>query len=55
MSIGSSTFTALAAAILATLGWWVCGRLAAPAWVGMLVFGVLLVLVMLVGPLINLP
>jgi ABC-type branched-subunit amino acid transport system permease subunit len=55
MSVGTSTFTALAAALLATLGWWVCKRLAAPEWVSMLVFGVLLVLVMLVGPLINLP
>lgn len=55
MSFGSATLTALAAAALATLGWWVCQRLAAPAWVAMLVYGVLLVLVMLAGPLIKLP
>lgn len=55
MTIGSATITALAAAVLATLGWWVCGRLNAPAWVGMLVYGILLVLVLLVGPLIRLP
>lgn len=55
MTVGSATLTALAAALLATLGWWVCGRLAAPAWVGMLVFGLLLVLVLLAGPLVRLP
>lgn len=55
MTIGSATLTALAAAVLATLGWWVCGRLNAPAWVTQLVFGLLLVLVVLAGPLIRLP
>lgn len=55
MSVGSATLTALMAALLATLGWWVCNKLAAPAWVAMLVYGVLLVLVLSVGPLIKLP
>lgn len=55
MTVGSATLTALAAALLATLGWWVCGRLGAPAWVGMLAYGILLVLVLSVGPLVRLP
>lgn len=55
MTIGPATILSLIAAVLATLGWWVCGRLALPAWVGMLVFGLLLVLVMLAGPLVRLP
>jgi hypothetical protein len=55
MSIGSNTIIALMAALLATLGWYVAGKLTARGWVAMLVFGVLLVLVLLVGPLIKLP
>lgn len=55
MTIGSATLTAVAAAILATLGWWICGRLALPAWVGIFVYGLLLVLVLLAGPLVRLP
>lgn len=55
MTIGPSTIIALIAAALATLGWWVCKKFVLPDWVGMLVFGLLLVLVMLVGPLIRLP
>lgn len=55
MTVGSNTILALIAAALATLGWWVCGKLGLPEWVGMLVFGLLLVLVMLVGPLVRLP
>ena len=55
MTIGPATVLALIAAGLATLVWWICGRLSAPAWLGMLLFGLLLVLVMLAGPLIKLP
>lgn len=55
MTIGSNTVLALIAAALATLLWWLAQRFALPAWVGMLLFGVALVLVMLVGPLIRLP
>jgi len=55
MTIGSATLTALAAALLATLEWWIAGRLSAPGWVTMLVFGLLLVLVVLAGPLVRLP
>lgn len=55
MTIGPATILAIIAAALATLLWWVCGRLALPAWLGMFLFGVALVLVMLAGPLIKLP
>lgn len=55
MTVGSATITALAAAALATLVWWICGRLAAPAWLTMLLFGLVLVLVVLAGPLVRLP
>jgi len=55
MTVGSATLTALAAAVLATLLWWVCGRLNAPAWVGMLVYGITLIIVVLAGPLVRLP
>ncbi len=55
MTMGSATATALAAALLATLGWWIAGRLSAPAWACQLVFGLLLVLVLLAGPLVRLP
>lgn len=55
MTIGSATLTALAAALLATLAWWIAKRLALPEWACMLLFGLLLVLVVLAGPLIALP
>jgi hypothetical protein len=55
MTIGPATLVALIAAALATLVWWLCGRLAAPAWVGMFLFGLILVLVILAGPLVRLP
>jgi len=55
MSIGSVTLLAIAASALATLLWWIAARLAAPAWVGMFVYGIALALVILAGPLIRLP
>ena len=55
MSVGSATLTAIAAALLATLGWWIAGRLSAPGWVCQFLFGLLLVLVVLAGPLVRLP
>jgi len=55
MSIGPATIIALMAAVLATLGWYVTSRLTARGWLAMLVYGVLLVLVLTVGPLIKLP
>lgn len=55
MTIGSATLTALTAALFATLLWWVCGKLGASGWVGMLVYGLVLVLVILAGPLVRLP
>lgn len=55
MSIGPATILALIAAALATLLWWLSARLALPAWVGMLLFGTALALVILAGPLIKLP
>ena len=51
MSVGTTTITALIAAALATLVWWV----GAPAWLALLLFGVVLVLVVLAGPLVRLP
>jgi hypothetical protein len=55
MSIGPATIMAIIAAALATLLWWIATKLAAPAWVGMFLFGVALALVILAGPLIRLP
>lgn len=55
MTIGPATVLALIAAGLATLVWWIASRLAAPAWLCMLVFGLLLALVIIAGPLIKLP
>lgn len=55
MTVGSATLTAAAAAALATLVWWLCGRLALPAWVGMFLFGLVLLLVFAAGPLVRLP
>ena len=55
MTVGSATLLALAAAVLATLAWWIAKRLAAPDWVAMLVYGLLLALVIIAGPLVKLP
>lgn len=55
MTIGPATLLAIIAAALATLIWWVAKRLAAPDWLCMFLFGLLLVLVMLAGPLVRLP
>ena len=48
MTIGPATLLAVIAAALATLIWWIATRLQAPAWVGMFLFGLILVLVILV-------
>jgi hypothetical protein len=55
MTIGSSTVLAIVAAALATLVWWVAGRLNAPGWACQFLFGAVLVLVLLAGPLVRLP
>lgn len=55
MTAGSATLTALAAAALATLVYWIARRLNAPDWLVMLLFGLVLVLVVLAGPLVRLP
>lgn len=55
MTVGPATILGVIAAALATLAWWIAGRLAAPAWLAMFVFGLMLVVVMLAGPLIRLP
>lgn len=55
VAIGSATISALVAAALATLLWWIGTRLALPDWACMLLFGVGLALVILAGPLIRLP
>lgn len=55
MSIGPATIMAIIAALLATLLWWIAKRLALPEWVGMLLFGIGLAVVILAGPLIRLP
>lgn len=55
MTIGPATIIAILAAALATLVWWIAARLNAPAWACMFLFGVILVLVVLAGPLVRLP
>ena len=55
MTIGPATIQALIIAALATLVWWAAGKLGAPAWLTMLLFGLVLVLGVLVGPLVRLP
>jgi Kef-type K+ transport system membrane component KefB len=55
MTIGPATLLAIVAAVLATLLWWIAARIALPAWVGMLLFGIGLAVVILAGPLIKLP
>ena len=55
MTVGPATILGIIAAALATLVWWIAGRLNAPAWVCMFLFGLLLVVVMLAGPLVALP
>ena len=54
MTFGPATVLALVAALLATLVWWlVRGRL--PDWAALFLFGLILVLVILAGPLVRLP
>ena len=54
MTVGTLTVTAAIAAALATLVWWlVRGRL--PDWAALFLFGLILVLVVLAGPLVRLP
>lgn len=54
MSFGPATVIAFAAAALATLVWWLAkGRL--PDWACLFLFGLILVLVILAGPLVRLP
>lgn len=55
MTAGSATLTALAAAVLATLVWWIAGKLGARDWLALGLFGLVLVLVILAGPLVRLP
>lgn len=55
MTVGSATFTALAAAVLATLIYWIARRLGASDWLAVGLFGFFLVLVILAGPLVRLP
>lgn len=55
MTIGPATLLGIIAAALATLVWWIASRLAAPAWLCMFLFGLILVVVMLAGPLVKLP
>lgn len=55
MTIGPATIMAIIAAALATLLWWIAARLALPTWVGMFLFGIGLAVVILAGPLIQLP
>lgn len=55
MTIGPASLLAIIAAALATLSYWVCKRLGANEYITMFIYGFLLVLVMLAGPLIKLP
>lgn len=55
MTIGPATLLGIIAAALATLVWWIASRLAAPAWLALFLFGLILVVVMLAGPLVKLP
>lgn len=55
MTIGPATILAIIAAGLATLVWLLCGRLAAPPWLASFLYGVVLALIVLAGPLIRLP
>lgn len=55
MTLGPATILAIVAAALATLVYVIGRRLALPDWLVMFLFGVALVLVMLAGPLIQLP
>lgn len=54
MTAGPATLLALVAAALATLVWWLV-RNRLPDWACMLLFGLILVLVVLAGPLVRLP
>lgn len=55
MTVGPATIQGIIAAALATLVWWVVGRLGGPAWLAMFLFGVVLAVCILVGPLVRLP
>lgn len=54
MTAGTLTLTAAAAALLATLVWWLV-RNRLPDWAALFLFGLVLVLVVLAGPLVRLP
>lgn len=55
MTIGPASLLAIIAAALATLVFYACRKLGANEYVTMFLYGVALVLVVLAGPLINLP
>lgn len=55
MTLGPATLLAIVAAALATVVYVVGRRLSLPDWLVMFLFGALLVLVLLAGPLIRLP
>lgn len=55
MTIGPATLIAAIAAGLATLVWAIATRLGWHPWVGMFLFGLMLVLVLAAGPLVRLP
>ena len=54
MTIGPATVLAAVAAVLATLVWWLV-RPRLPEWAAMFLFGLILVVVVLAGPLVRLP
>jgi hypothetical protein len=56
MTVGPATFLAAIAALLATLAWALCNwRPTFLPALGMFLFGLILVVVMLAGPLVRLP
>lgn len=55
MTAGPATLTALIATVLATLAYVIVKRVGGPDWLAMALFGLLLVVVVLAGPLIRLP
>jgi hypothetical protein len=55
MTIGPATLLAIIAAALATLLWWIAVHFGLPQWLCMFLFGVGLAVVIIAGPLLNLP
>lgn len=55
MTFGPATLLAVIAAALATLVWILCGRLNVVPWLAQFLYGAVLVLVVLAGPLVRLP